>query len=99
MLQRAITSSDEVVMDTDYADDMALLDNCKDGLQESTDQLCKYAAQAGLMVNAKKTEAMAIAKNTSQRPLHTEAESVGITVGDTAIHQVSNFTYLGTNGR
>ena len=70
VLQRAITSSDEdtVIMDTDYADDMALLNNCKDGLQESTDLLCKYAAQAGLCVNAKKTEAMAIAKNTSQRP-------------------------------
>ena len=97
VLQRANTSSDEdtVVMDTDYADDMALLDNCKDGLQESTDQLCKYAAQAGLCVNAKKTEAMAIAKNTSQRP-YTEAATVDITVGGTAIHQVSNFTYLGT---
>ena len=70
VLQRAITSSDEdtAVMDTDYADDMALLNNCKDGLQESTDLLCKYAAQSGLCVNAKKTEAMAIANNTSQRP-------------------------------
>ena len=76
-------------MDTDYADDMALLDNCKDGLQESTDLLCKYAAQAGLCVNAKKTEAIgaiAIAKNTSQRP-YTEAATVDITVGGTAIHQ------------
>ena len=37
VLQRAITSSDEdtVVMDTDYADDMALLDNCKDGLRDT----------------------------------------------------------------
>ena len=72
VLQRAIISSveDTVVMDidTDYAEYMALLDNCKDSLQESTDLLCKYAAQAGLFVNAKKTEAMAIARNTSLRP-------------------------------
>ena len=97
VLQKAITSSDEdtVVMDTDYADDMALLVNCKDGLQELTDILCKYAAQAGLCVNAKKTKELAIAESTSQRP-YTETATVDITVGDTAIHQVSNFTYLGT---
>ena len=46
-------------------------------------------------MNAKKTEAMAIAKNTSQRP-YAEAATVDITIGDTAVHQVSNFTYLGT---
>ena len=70
VLQRAITSSveDTVVMDTDNAEYVALLDNCMDGLQESTDLLCKYAAQAGLCVIAKKTGAMAIAKNTSQKP-------------------------------
>ena len=70
LLQRPTTASREevTILDTDYADDMALLDNSKDGLQETTDLLCKYAAQAGLRINAKKTEVMAVAKNTTQRP-------------------------------
>ena len=38
---------------------------------------------------------MAIGKGTSQRP-YTEASTIDITVGDTAIQQVSNFTYLGS---
>ena len=50
MLQRSTTASYEefTVLNADYVDDMALLDNSKDGLQETTDLLCKYAAQAGL---------------------------------------------------
>ena len=56
------------LLDTDYADDMALLDNTKEGLQETTDLLCKYSAYAGLMVNAGKTKCMAVSKSASQRP-------------------------------
>ena len=50
VLQRSTTASHEevTVLNADYVDDMALLDNSKDGLQETTDLLCKYAAQAGL---------------------------------------------------
>ena len=44
---------------------MALMDSQKDGLQETTDLLCNYAAQAGLRINVRKAEFMAIAKNTS----------------------------------
>ena len=57
-------------MDMDYADDMALVDNSKKGLQETTDLLCNYAAyaRAGLQINAKKTKSMVTGKNTSQRP-------------------------------
>ena len=58
---------------------MALLDNTKDGFQETTDVLCNYAAQAGLRINARKTEVMDIAKNTSQRPF-TKEGAVDITV-------------------
>ena len=49
VLQRSTTASYEevTVLNADYVD-MALLDNSKDGLQETTDLLCKYAAQAGL---------------------------------------------------
>ena len=50
VLQRSTTASYEevTVLNADYVNDMALLGNSKDGLQETTDLLCKYAAQAGL---------------------------------------------------
>ena len=82
------------VMDTDYADDMALLDNTKEGLQETTDLLCKYTAYAGLKVNVKKTQVMAIGKGTSQRP-YTEKQTLNTVIEGQEIEQVSNFTYLG----
>lgn len=82
------------LMDMDYADDMALVDNTKEGLQETTDLLCKYAAYAGLQINAKKTKSMATGKNTSQRP-YTKECTLDIAVGDIPIEQVSNFVYLG----
>ena len=43
-------------------DDMALMDSTKDGLQETTDRFCKYAAQSGLRSNIRKTEVTAAAK-------------------------------------
>ena len=51
---------DKHLLDTDYADDMAMLDNSKEGLQETTDFLCKYSAYAGLKINAGKTQSMAV---------------------------------------
>ena len=61
-----ISSYEEInLLDVDYADDMALLDNSKDGLQETTDLLCKYATQAGLRINMKKTDVIAIDSNNS----------------------------------
>ena len=70
VLQKATlpTQEDFAVLDTDYADDMAVLDNTKEGLQETTDLLCKFSAYAGLKVNAKKTQSMAVSKNTTQQP-------------------------------
>ena len=98
MLQKSGTSSYEEInlLDVDYADDMDLLDNSKDGLQETTDFLCKYAAQADLRINVKKTEVMAIIKDTTQRP-YTEESTVDITVDSSLLQQVSNFKYLGVN--
>ena len=82
------------VMDTDYADDMATMDNTKLGLQETTDLLCKYSAYSGLKVNAKKTKTMAISKSTAQRP-YTKECTLDITVDGNPVEQVSHFTYLG----
>ena len=82
------------LLDTDYADDMALLDNTKEGLQETTDLLCKYSAYAGLKINAGKTQSMAVSKRASQRP-YCENDTLDINVEGRPIQQVSNFTYLG----
>jgi len=83
------------VLDTDYADDMALLDNTKPGLQETTDLLCKNSSLAGLKANAKKTQVMAVGKHTTQRP-YTEEGTLSVTVEGCPAEQVSTFTYLGT---
>ena len=86
--------NDETLLDTDYADDMAVLDDTKDGLQESTDLLSTYASLAGLKINAKKTECMAVGKKTSQRPF-TETNTLDITVDGAPVKQSATFTYLG----
>ena len=82
------------ILDTDYADDMALLDNTEEGLQETTDLLCKYSAYAGLKINAGKTKCMAVSKCASQKP-YCRKDTLDISVEGLPIEQVSNFTYLG----
>ena len=82
------------MLDTDYADEIAAMDNSKEGLQETTDLLCKFSAYAGLKVNAGKTKSMAVGKNTNQQP-YTEQCSLDITVDTTPVQQVSHFKYLG----
>ena len=94
-LQHASPGVEEkYLLDTDYADDMALLDNSKEGLQETTDLLCKYSAYAGLKINAGKTQCMAVSKRASQRP-YSRDDTLDINVEGLSIQQVSNFTYLG----
>ncbi|XP_078701690.1 uncharacterized protein LOC144927827 [Branchiostoma floridae x Branchiostoma belcheri] len=83
------------VLDTDYADDMALLDNTKIGLQETTDLLCNNSSLAGLKANAKKTQAMVVGRYCMQRP-YTEEGTLNIIVEGCLVEQVTTFTYLGT---
>ena len=45
---------EEAVMDTDYVYDMVVLDETKDGLQETTDLLSQYASYTGLKINSEK---------------------------------------------
>ena len=81
------------ILDTDYADDMALLDNTKEGLQETTDLLIlsKYSAYAELKINAGKTKCMAVSKCASQRPYsYCRKDTLDISVEDLPIEQVSN---------
>ena len=82
------------VLDLDYADDIAAMDNTAEGLQETTDNIAKYCSIAGLKMNAKKTEAMVIGKDTSQRPLP-KNRTLDITVDGNPVKQVTQFTYLG----
>ena len=85
---------EEAIMDTDYADDMVVLDGTKDGLQETTDLLSHYAAYSGLKINSGKTKTMAISKKASQR-LYPEACTLNTTIDDVRVEQVSHFIYLG----
>ena len=85
---------EKVVLDTDYADDMAIMDNSKDGLQESTDLLAHYSSYAGLKINAKKTKCMAVSKCASQHP-YIEEDYIEREVNGEPVEQVSNFVYLG----
>ncbi|KAL5264214.1 hypothetical protein ACHWQZ_G005334 [Mnemiopsis leidyi] len=89
-------NEEKVVLDTDYADDMAIMDNSTDGLQESTDLLAHYCSYAGLRINAKKTQCMAISKSASQRP-DNKKDCIELEVGGEPVEQVSNFVYLGAN--
>jgi len=80
VLQNELKVEDEiVVMDNDYADDLAVMDNTEEGLQESTDLIAYYTSYAGLKINANKTQCMAISKCASQRP-YTERDSIKLTV-------------------
>ena len=83
-------------MDTDYTDDMAVIDNTEDGLQESTDLIAHYRSYAGLKINAKKTQCMVVNKYASQRP-YTKRDTIELTVEGEPVEQVSNFVYLGAN--
>jgi hypothetical protein len=85
----------QTLLDTDYADD--LLDGNKEGLQESTDLLSHYASQAGLKINAKKTECMAVGKRTSQRPF-IEMNTLDITVDGAQSNKLHHLRIRFRNG-
>ena len=93
-VQRPNAASQEevTVLDADYADEIASMD----GTKESNDRLCRYAAQAGIRIYARKTVVMAVAKNTSQRP-YTEEGTVNISVEGSLVQQVIHLTYLGVS--
>jgi len=92
--KEAKNTTEKVVMDMDYADDMAVMDNTRDGLQESTDLLAHYSSYAGLKINAKKTQCMVVSKCASQRP-YIERDTIDLAVEGEPVEQVSNFLYLG----
>ena len=48
-----------------YADDQALLDDTKEGLQDTTDLLWKFCEYSGLFINVDKTKSMAVDRSCS----------------------------------
>ena len=90
--KEAVTEAN--VMDIDYADDQALLDDSKEGLQETTDLLGKFCEYSGLFINVDKTKSMAVDKSCSQQPF-TKASTLNIKVYGEEVEQVSEFKYLG----
>ncbi|XP_063691252.1 uncharacterized protein LOC134823648 [Bolinopsis microptera] len=77
---------EKCVIDLDYADDIAGMDDTVEGLQETTDNIAKYCGLGGLKMNAKKTEIMVIGKDTSQHPLP-ENRTIDITVDGNSAKQ------------
>ncbi|XGW33824.1 hypothetical protein V3C99_017911 [Haemonchus contortus] len=78
--------NDERLTDLDFADDIALMAEAKDGLQKVTDALNEEASMIGLRINASKSKAMSIGQACPQ---------VNINVEDTMLANVDKFTYLG----
>ena len=85
---------EKVVLDTDYADDMAIMDSSRDSLQECTDLLAHYSSYTGLKINANKTKCMAVSKCAYHRP-YIEEDYIELEVNGEPVEQVSNFVYLG----
>ena len=56
------------ITDADYADDVAALDSCEMGLQETTTNIVNYGSEAGLVINVDKTKCMYVGKHHTQRP-------------------------------
>ena len=81
--------------DLDYADDLAVLDNTEEGLQEITNLIVEHCGKAGLIVNAKKTKVMTVAKYHLQRP-YPRDYTLNITVSGKRCEQESYFPYLGS---
>ena len=65
-----------MVLDTDYAGDMAILDNSRDGLQESIDLLAQahYCSYTDFRINLKKIQCMAISRSATQSGRYGTAE-------------------------
>ena len=94
-LQRRLSSRcpEKHVTDINYSDDLGVLDDSKEGLQESIDKILKHGRKAGLQINVKKTKVMSIDKNISQQPFP-EHKNLNIKIHGETLEQVTSFVYL-----
>ena len=51
-----------------YADDIAVFDSSAEGLQETTNLISDFGREAGLKINASKTQVMLVNKHHVQQP-------------------------------
>ncbi|KAI8491212.1 hypothetical protein Bbelb_308450 [Branchiostoma belcheri] len=75
--------------DLDFADDLALLSENNQGLQHLTTKLETSSGKVGLRVSSEKTKAMEVGNHTGQPRLN-------ITVNNSQVEVVDQFTYLGS---
>ncbi|XP_078671992.1 uncharacterized protein LOC144911640 [Branchiostoma floridae x Branchiostoma belcheri] len=75
--------------DLDFADDLALLSENNQGLQHLTTKLETSSGKVGLRVSSEKTKAMEVGNHTGQSRLN-------ITVNNSQVEVVDQFTYLGS---
>ena len=78
------------ITDLDYADDIAVLDSSKDGLQEATTKISNFGREAGLCIHSKKTNTMVIDKFHNQRPFPHD-EMLELTISGDPLEQVNHF--------
>ena len=71
-------------LQTEYADDIALLAETEQELQNMMNRLVSTAAKVGLKINASKTEVMYTGSNPPQ-----------IVIGNHTLESVEKFKYLG----
>lgn len=75
-----------VVVDLDFADDLALLSYNKQQMQEKTDVVSTISSHLGLNINRAKTKILKI-KSSSKDP---------VMLNGSALEEVQSFTYLGS---
>ena len=74
-----------LLADLDFADDIALLSDSRNGIQELTNNLEEYASQTELRISTEKTKVMSSHDHGNQ-----------ILVGGQPVEEVNKFTYLGS---
>ena len=81
-----IEISGNKLFDLDFADDIALIEECKLSLQNCTDKLIEIMEKIGLRLNAAKCEVISINCEDEQQ----------IKIGEQVVKEVENFRYLGS---
>ena len=76
----------EKLFDLDFADDIALIEECKLSLQGCTDTLVSIMEQIGLRLNANKCEVLSINCEDDHQ----------IKIEEESVKEVQNFLYLGS---
>ena len=95
-LQRQLTSHcpEKHVTDSNYIDDLGVLDDSENGLQQSG-KILKHSRKVDFQINVKKAKVTSIGKNTSQQPFPEHVNLKGKI--RKSLNQVTSFVYLGSS--